>query len=36
MSCSAIGPAFSRSLSLEEMDQAIAEAVTADADTASV
>jgi bifunctional DNA-binding transcriptional regulator/antitoxin component of YhaV-PrlF toxin-antitoxin module len=29
-------PSVSRSLSLEEMDQAIAEAVTADADTASV
>jgi AbrB family looped-hinge helix DNA binding protein len=29
-------PSVSRSLRLEEMDQAIAEAVTADADTASV
>jgi bifunctional DNA-binding transcriptional regulator/antitoxin component of YhaV-PrlF toxin-antitoxin module len=29
-------PSVSRSLSLEEMDQAIAEAVTADAHTASV
>jgi len=29
-------PSVSRSLSLEEMDQAIAEVVTADADTASV